>query len=59
MSKAINIRIHTRMVQPVAVYSSETWSMIDGYEKTEYMGDENIKENIRNGGRTRNMVNKN
>jgi hypothetical protein len=31
----------------------------DGYEKTEYMGEENIKEDIWTSGRTRNMENKN
>jgi hypothetical protein len=31
----------------------------NGYEKTEYMGEENIKEDIWTSGRTRNMGNKN
>jgi hypothetical protein len=59
MSKAVNIRKHTTMVQPVAVYGSETRSVRDGYEKTEYMGDENIKKDIWTGGRTRTVGNKN
>jgi hypothetical protein len=32
---------------------------MDGYEKTEYMGEENIKEDIGTSDRTRNMENKN
>jgi hypothetical protein len=47
------------MVQPAAVYGNESWSVRDGYEKTEYVGQENIKEDIWTGGRTRNMRNKN
>jgi len=31
----------------------------DGYEKTEYIGQENIKEDIWTSGRTRNMESKN
>jgi hypothetical protein len=31
----------------------------DGYEKTEYVGDENIEKDIWTSGRTRNMKNKN
>ena len=58
MSKAVNIRIHTTMMQPAAMYGSETWSVRDGHEKTEYMGEENMKD-IWTGGRTRNIVNKN
>ena len=30
------------MVQLSVVYGSETWSVKNGYEKTEYMGEENI-----------------
>ena len=30
----------------------------DGYEKTEYMGEENTNKDIRNSGRARNVENK-
>lgn len=42
------------MVKPVVVYGSEEWPMTEmGMKKTEYMGEENMKEDIWTSGRTR------
>ena len=50
---------HKTVVIPVRVCGSETGRGRDGYEETEYMGEENIKKDIRTGGRARNMESKN
>ena len=47
------------MLISLVVSRCETWAMTDGYEKTEYMGEENIKSDICISGRARNMENKN
>jgi hypothetical protein len=53
MSKAVKI-VYKVTVKPVVVYGSETY----GYEKTEYMGEENIREDMWTSGRTSDMKNK-
>ena len=57
MRKAVKCKIYVTLVKPVVVYGSETWTMTDRYEKTEYMGEENIEEVIWTSGRARNMEN--
>jgi hypothetical protein len=53
MSKAVKIKIHKTMVKLVAVYGSETRHN----EKTEYMGEENIKQDMWTSCRTKKMEN--
>jgi hypothetical protein len=50
--------MYKTVVQPAVVYGSETWPMTDGYEKTEYMREENIKDTWTSG-RTCNMESNN
>jgi hypothetical protein len=59
ISKTVEIEVNKAMVEPVVVCGSETWLMTGGYEKAEFMGEENIKKDIWTKGRTSNMENKN
>jgi hypothetical protein len=34
------------MVKPVVVFGSEIWAVTEGYEKTGFMGEENMKKDI-------------
>jgi hypothetical protein len=56
MSKAVKIKIYKTVVKPFVVYGTDIWPMTvmymtrlktwEIYDKTEYMGEENIKEDI-------------
>jgi hypothetical protein len=59
MSKAFKIKINKTMVILVVEYGSETSYDRDGYEETEYMGDEGIKDDIWTSGRISNVENNN
>ena len=47
------------MVNPVILYGREIWTVTDGYGKAEYVGETNLREDMKNSSRTRNMECKN
>jgi hypothetical protein len=59
MNKAVKMNIYKTMVKPAVVYGSEILPMTKTEMKTEYMGEENIKDDTWTNGSARNMENKN
>jgi hypothetical protein len=55
MSKAAKFKVYTTRVKPVVVYECSMAHDRGGYEKTEYMRQEKIKEDTRTSGTTRTM----